>query len=285
MRVLILGATGMAGHVVALYFHESGHDVTTLTRTPFEFCTTNHVGDVTDFSLVKGLVEDGHFDAIINCVGILNQEAERNKALAVLLNSYLPHLLSDLTKQSGTKVIHVSTDCVFSGSGGPYTETSFRDGNAFYDRSKALGELENDKDLTIRTSIVGPDRKKDGIGLFNWFMKQQGEVNGFKKVMWTGVTTLTLAKAIEQAIRSDLTGLYNLVNNQAISKYELLTLFNEYMRGNTVLVKETHTPCSNRTLLNGRTDFRFDVPSYRQMVSEMKTWMDQHKELYPHYYG
>src|SRR5699024_5151046 len=136
------------------------------------------------------------YDAIINAVGILNKDAEENKSHAVLLNSYLPHYISNLTKDMNTKVIHMSTDCVFSGKVGSYKEDSLRDGQTFYDRSKALGELENDKDLTFRNSIIGPDMNKNGIGLFNWFMKQNGYIKGFNKAIWTGVTTLTLAKAM-----------------------------------------------------------------------------------------
>ena len=94
----------------------------------------------------------------------------------------------------------MSTDCVFSGKTGWYSETSSRDGETFYDRSKALGELENNKDLTFRNSIIGPDLNKNGIGLFNWFMKQEGQIYGFTKAIWTGVTTLTLAKAMERCV-------------------------------------------------------------------------------------
>ena len=101
----------------------------------------------------------------------------------------------------------MSTDCVFSGKTGGYDESSLRDGETFYDRSKALGELENQKDLTFRNSIIGPDLNEEGIGLFNWFMKQTGEINGYTKAMWTGVTTLTLAKAMESAVQQGLTGL------------------------------------------------------------------------------
>src|SRR5699024_1115052 len=107
-----------------------------------------------------------------------------------------------------TKIIHMSTDCVFSGKIGNYKEDSLRDGETFYDRSKALGELDNQKDLTFRNSIIGPDINENGIGLFNWFMKQEGSINGYSKAIWTGVTTLTLAKAMDSALKEDLVGIY-----------------------------------------------------------------------------
>jgi len=146
VKVLILGGTGMAGHTISIYFKEAGHDVTAFSRSKVDYCK-NINGDITDFKNLKKIIVDGQYDAIINAIGILNQDAEENKSNAVLLNSYLPHFLSDMTKEMKTKVIHMSTDCVFSGQTGGYTESSFRDGETFYDRSKALGELENSKDL------------------------------------------------------------------------------------------------------------------------------------------
>lgn len=283
MKVLILGGTGMAGHTISIYFKEAGHDVTAFSRSKVDYCK-NINGDITDFRSLKNIINEGQYDAIINAIGILNQDAEDHKSNAVLLNSYLPHFLSDTTKDMKTRVIHMSTDCVFSGKTGDYSETSFRDGETFYDRSKALGELENNKDLTFRNSIIGPDMSEKGIGLFNWFMKQEGEINGFTKAIWTGVTTLTLAKAMEQALKEDITGLYNLVNNETISKYELLRLFNKYMKGEQIEILPSDKLSLDKSLINNRADFSFKVPSYEAMVAEMKEWIDDHKELYQHYF-
>ena len=284
MKVLILGGTGMAGHTISIYFKEAGHDVTAFSRNKVDYCK-NVNGDITDFENLKKIINEGQYDAIINAIGILNQDAEDHKSNAVLLNSYLPHFLSDTTKEMKTRVIHMSTDCVFSGKTGGYSETSFRDGETFYDRSKALGELENNKDLTFRNSIIGPDMSERGIGLFNWFMKQNGQINGFTKAIWTGVTTLTLAKAMEQALKENLTGLYNLVNNETISKYELLRLFNKYMKDGQIEILPSDNLSLDKSLITNRTDFSFGVPSYEAMVAEMKEWIDNHKDLYPHYYN
>ncbi len=283
MKLLILGGTGMAGHTISIYFKEAGNDVTAFSRSKVNYCK-NVNGDITDFKNLKKIINEGQYDAIINAIGILNQDAEDHKSNAVLLNSYLPHFLSDTTKEIKTRVIHMSTDCVFSGKTGGYSETSFRDGETFYDRSKALGELENNKDLTFRNSIIGPDMSERGIGLFNWFMKQEGQINGFTKAIWTGVTTLTLAKAMEQALKENLTGLYNLVNNETISKYELLKLFNKYMKDEEIEVLPSDKLSLDKSLINNRTDFSFKVPGYEAMVAEMKEWIDNHKDLYPHYF-
>lgn len=283
MKVLVLGATGMAGHTISIYLKEANHDVTAFSRKKFIYCD-NINGDITDFDFLKNVIEIGNYDAVINAIGILNKDAEYNKSLAVILNSYLPHYLSDITKKMETKVIHMSTDCVYSGNIGGYTETSFRDGGTFYDRTKALGELENAKDLTFRNSIIGPDLNENGIGLFNWFMKQEGQINGFTKAIWNGVTTLTLAKAMEKALEENLTGLYNLVNKESISKFDLLKLFNEYMKDDTITILTSDAVEVNKTLISTRNDFSFVVPSYEQMVKEMKEWIENHKELYPHYF-
>jgi dTDP-4-dehydrorhamnose reductase len=283
MKILVLGATGMAGHVISIYLNEQGHDVTTLSRRDFPYCE-NIIADVTtDLSVITEIINNGNYNAVINCIGILNQYAEENKHQAVFLNSYLPHYLSFITRGSKTKVIQMSTDCVFSGKTGNYSESSLRDGETFYDRSKALGELENEKDLTFRNSIIGPDINKNGIGLFNWFMKQDGEINGFTKAIWTGVTTITLAKAMEKALYENLTGLYNLVNNQTISKFDLLSSFNKHMKDNTINILPSESVKVDKSLFNNRNDFSFVVPSYEQMIIEMKEWILDHKKLYTHY--
>ena len=283
MKILVLGATGMAGHTISIYLKEAGHIVTAFSRRQFKYCD-NIIGDIRDFNFLKKVIDEGDYDAVINAIGILNKDAENNKSLAVLLNSYLPLFLSDITKNIKTRIIHMSTDCVFSGKTGGYTETSFRDGETFYDRSKALGELENNKDLTFRNSIIGPDMNSKGIGLLNWFMKQEGQINGFTRAIWTGVTTLTLAKAMEKALEENLTGLYHLVNNENISKYDLLKLFNKHMRDDTITILPSNAMKVNKSLINNRGDFSFVVPSYEQMVMEMKDWIDSHKEIYLHYF-
>ncbi len=284
MKILVLGATGMAGHTISIYLKEAGHDVTAFSRKKFEYCN-NILGDITDFDFLGKVISEGSYDAVINAIGILNKDAENDKSLAVLLNSYLPHYLSNVTKSMKTRIIQMSTDCVFSGKTGGYTESSLRDGETFYDRSKALGELENNKDLTFRNSIIGPDLNENGIGLFNWFMKQQGQINGYVKAIWTGVTTLTLAKAMERALKENLTGLYNLVNNQSINKYDLLKLFNKHFKQDALDIVPSENITLDKSLINNRNDFSFIVPDYEQMVIEMKEWVEIHKELYPHYFN
>lgn len=283
MKLLVLGCNGMAGHLISLYFKEKGNDVIGFARSDSSLLDKTIIGDASDMLLVKRTIEDGQYDAVINCIGLLNQFAENNKAMAVLLNGYLPHYLVEITKNTKKRIIHMSTDCVFAGNDGPYYEDSFPNGTSFYDRSKAIGEIDNDKDLTFRNSIIGPDIKESGIGLFNWFMKQEGPIDGFTGAIWTGVTTLTLAKAMEAALKENLTGLYNLVNNHSISKFDLCSLFNRYFRNGEVEINPDDKLRLDKSLRRKRNDFTFVVPSYEQQIKEMRKWVDSHKDLYPHY--
>ncbi len=283
MEILILGATGMAGHTISLYLQEQGHSVTAFSTNSFPYCK-NINGDAMDKDFIISMLRDVEYDVVLNCIGVLNQACDSEPSRAVYLNSYLPHLLSDTLGGTKTKLIQMSTDCVFSGKSGPYRENSMRDGETFYDRTKALGEVEDDKNLTFRNSIIGPDMKENGIGLFNWFMKQSGTINGYTKAIWTGVTTLTLAKAMERAAVENLTGIYNLVNNESISKFDLLGLFNKQMKNGKLSIRENEAVDLDKSLVNNRKDFAFQVPSYEQMIIEMKDWIYSHKELYPHYF-
>ena len=144
MKFLILGCNGMAGHTISLYLKEQGHNVLGFGKKKSMY-VNSVVGDARDTEFLKNIITEGKFDSIINCIGILNEFANMNKSLAVFLNSYLPHFLTEVTANTDTQVIHMSTDCVFSGKRGQYTENNLRDGETFYDRSKALGELEDDK--------------------------------------------------------------------------------------------------------------------------------------------
>ena len=121
-----------------------------------------------------------------------------------------------------------------------------------------------------------------GIGLFHWFMQQNGPLRGFEKSLWTGVTTLTLAKAMHRAAHCGLTGLYNLVNNEVVNKYQLLCLFNE-ATGKGLQIDPVPGIDHDKSLVNTRTDFDFRVPGYRQQILEMAEWIRDHKNLYPHY--
>lgn len=272
----------MAGHVVSLYLQEQGFNVKTLSaRNKLDNNTT--LLDVTNTEQLKEYLDNNTFDVVVNCIGLLIKQSEERKDLAVCLNAYLPHYLENYYKDTKTKVIHLSTDCVFSGKNPPYKEDSWFDGELFYDRSKALGEIINDKDLTFRMSIIGPDMQESGVGLFNWFYAQSGEIFGYTKAVWNGITTIELAKAIKEAIEQDLTGLYQLVPDGNITKYDLLGLFKQEFNRDDITIKPKNEVALDKTLVNTRDDFDFKVATYPDMIRDMKEWIEKHNNLYRHY--
>ncbi|RRK32489.1 SDR family oxidoreductase [Schaedlerella arabinosiphila] len=283
MKFLILGCNGMAGHTISLYLKEQGYEVDGFAREESRFVRTL-VGDVRELKTVRKVIEDGQYDAAVNCIGLLNKFAENNHEAAVFLNSYFPQFLAGITAHTSTQIIHISTDCVFSGSRGSYTESDLPDGELFYDRSKALGELVNKKDITFRNSIVGPDLKKDGIGLVNWFMQQRDRVKGYKNAMWTGQTTLQLAKTIENAAIQHVHGLYNMVPEKCISKYDMLILFNQYLRKEPIEITPEENFRIDKSLKRTNFErFSYKIPGYEEQVRELGEWMRKHREQYPHY--
>jgi len=280
-KVLVLGAMGMAGHVMTHTLRQhSDYEVLGVARQEGAF--VDKVLDVSDFSALKSYILELKPDYIVNCVGVLVAQAQKNITNAVLLNSYLPHFLSELGDKEGFKLIHISTDCVFSGKTGAYMEDSFRDGDDNYARSKALGEVISDKHLTIRTSIVGPELKANGTSLFDFFLKQQGGIQGYTKAIWSGVTTLTLAQAVMRAIKNDITGLYHLTNSEPINKYDLLLLFQKYS-GHQLEVQAVEGKHVNKSFIDTRRLLSDVVPSYDKMIENMLGFMRENKDFYSHY--
>lgn len=284
-RILVLGSAGMAGHVITRFLKNSKDrfDVIDVARSN-EIITPSFILDVTNFGDLENLINNESPDIIINCIGLLNLTAEENPDKAILLNSYLPHFLEAITRNTDSKVVHISTDCVFSGNKGGYVENDFKDGRGFYAQSKALGEIINHKDLTIRTSIIGPELNDNGIGLFHWFSKRTGEIKGYTGAYWSGVTTIELAKAIVSMLEQNTTGLCHLTNGIKISKYNLLNHFKEIFPASGVgNIKPDDTYKVDKSLSNSRTDFNYSVPGYEKMIIEMREWIRSNHELYPHY--
>ena len=268
MKLLVLGAEGMVGHVVAQYFIEQGHEVTA-------YETAHAV--MRDVHLLEKAMRDCSYHAVINCTAIVNQDAEDDKVAAVKINALLSHELEKITEGTSTVIVHRSTDCIFSGRKGHYTLTDWPDADSFYARSKALGELNNEKDITIRTSLIGPETDKYGKGLFHWFYQQHGEVGGFVKAIWTGITTIEFAKEIEQLLICKTNGIFQLVPNHAISKYELLSLFEKYYPGERK-IQRVENERVDKSLVPHTGGIV--VPDYESMIADMRKWTDAHGDVY-----
>jgi len=282
-KILILGSGGMLGHIVYLYLKSlNKYEIhNTIYRTSI---VEGVFLDVTDDLALEKLINNVKPDYIINCIGALIGLSNINRSLAVYLNSYLPHRIVNLLKNSNSKIIHISTDCVFSGSVGGYYENDFKDAKDFYGMSKSLGEINDEKNITLRTSIIGPELKTEGEGLFHWFMNQGEKVNGYSRSIWGGVTTLQLAKVIDHFLEKDnYNGLFNVTNSQEISKYELLCKINEIW-GKKSEINLIEGKDSNKSLRTNRTDLNFKIPTYDIMLENMHEWMINNKSLYSKVY-
>lgn len=283
-KLLLLGATGMAGHIAYCYLNDTGKYEITNVVFRNKLTEDSILLDITDKLATEQLIQNIRPDIILNCIGVLIKGSQAHPDNAIYINAYFPHLLERLAAEVNAKLIHVSTDCVFSGEKGNYTETDVRDADDTYGKSKGLGEVINNKDLTIRTSIIGPELKENGEGLFHWFMNQKGEINGYTEAFWGGVTTLELAKAIDAAIEQNTSGLVHLTNGDKISKYDLLSLFKEIWRRNDVIVNPYKGKSVDKSLMKS-TIFNYKVPTFKEMLHEQSIWMEENAPLYREIYS
>jgi dTDP-4-dehydrorhamnose reductase len=188
-----------------------------------------------------------------------------------------------LADELNSKLIHISTDCVFSGDKEmPYIEKDFKDGKDTYAKTKGLGEIINENHLTLRTSVIGPELKTDGEELFHWFMSQSGKINGFTNAIWSGVTTLVLANVVEWAIENKITGLYHVTNNKSIDKYSLLNLIKKYTKKNISIIPVENKK-SNKSFIDTRNKLDFIIPDYEVMIRNLIIMIQQNKKIYKQY--
>ncbi|WP_068500434.1 SDR family oxidoreductase [Paenibacillus kribbensis] len=272
MKLLILGGNGMAGHVLVDYFKKNA-EYTVFYTTRNTLDSEGLVLEASDSFMVEKLVEAVRPEIIINATGVLNRKAEENKIAAYQINGLLPHVLRHTADKFGARLIHISTDCVFEGTRGHYREDDVTDGTSIYASTKALGEIQATGHLTIRTSIIGPEIRKQGIGLMQWFMQQKGPVTGYRRVFWNGVTTLELAKAVEFFMTRPISGLIHLFHPEPICKHDLLLLIKQIWDLKDITVVPVDVPVQDRSLVSIREDVSYPVPVYEQMLKELWAWM------------
>jgi dTDP-4-dehydrorhamnose reductase len=283
IRVLVLGSGGLIGHQVYSYLDSSKE---------YELYNMSHLTKFNQNTiLLQARNERLFFDEIhrikpkliINCIGVLIRSSNEDPENAIFLNSYLPHRLARLAEEINAKLIHISTDCVFSGDKiGAYVEDDIKDGRGVYAKTKGLGEVNSHKHLTLRTSVVGPELKNNGEELFHWFMNQTGEVSGYKNSIWSGVTTIELAKAVKWAIDQNITGLYHVSNNCSINKFDLLNLFKKHTN-KKINIKALYAEKVDKTFMDTRLLLDYKIPSYEQMIEDMVRFMIVHSERYSQY--
>jgi len=282
-KVLILGSTGLIGHQIYNYLkNDSNYELHNIAfRKKIEKDTI-----ILDARNENNFIEQIKIlepEYIVNCIGILISASDQDPKSAIFLNAYIPHRLEVLADKINAKLIHISTDCVFSGSKKePYIENDYKDGKDTYAKTKGLGEIISDKHLTLRTSVVGPELKADGEELFHWFMKQEDKIFGFTKSIWSGVTTIELAKAVKWSIENNITGLYHVTNNSSISKYELLELFKKYTK-KKIEIKKVDGKDIDKSFIDTRLLLDYEIPTYEKMISDMVDLINDNSSLYSQY--
>ncbi len=282
-KILILGSTGLIGHQINfLLSNNPKYEISNIAyRNKLHEDTL--LLDIVDEAILNSAIQKIKPNFLINCVGTLIKESESNPELAIYTNAILPHRLKNICNTMSIKLIHMSTDCVFSGKKRtPYLEKDIKDGLDVYAKTKALGEIIDKKHLTFRTSVIGPELKKDGEQLFNWFMSEKGEIEGFSDAIWSGVTSLELAKGVKWAIENNLSGLYQLTNGIPISKNEILQLFKKYTN-KEISIRPITGINIDKSFTDTRELIDYKIPSYELMIAEMVDFIKKHLNLYPHY--
>jgi dTDP-4-dehydrorhamnose reductase len=280
MKILVLGITGMLGHKAFSIFSENSNFDTFGTARKAEdvekyFKNTNKIFsniDALNPESIFNLVDKLKPDIILNCIGIIKQLKEAiDPILSIEINSLFPHRLANHITSSKTRLIHISTDCVFSGDRGNYKEVDNSDAKDLYGKSKYLGELINyDNCITLRTSIIGPELKGK-LSLLEWFLAQKKPIKGFTNAIYSGFTTFELINIIENNVikRPNKNGLYNISSNP-ISKYELLKIIAKNYNINNEI--KPYEAFKNNKSLNSdlfKKDFGYVVKPWNQMILEM----------------
>lgn len=280
MRVLVLGATGMLGRAMLRVLSDSpalevfGTVRSESARLEFSGEIGKHILCGVDVENIDSLVEafaTARPQLVVNCVGVVKQLAGADDPLQVLpINSIFPHRLASICELVDARLVHISTDCVFSGSKGNYCEADLSDATDLYGKSKFLGEVTGPKSITLRTSIIGHE-VASSRGLVDWFLAQQGSVKGYTRAIFSGLPTVELARVVRDFVvpRPSLSGLYH-VASEPIAKCELLKLVSK-IYGKDIDILPDEAVVIDRSLNGDR--FRHDTgyvsPSWPSMIQAM----------------
>ena len=282
-KVLVLGSSGLVGHQVYNYLKANSDFVLSNISNKRKIDEKTFLIDARNEVSFFNQIRKIRPNYIVNCIGVLISESENNHGKAAFLNAYLPHRLVYLANEINSKLIHMSTDSVFSGNKkSPYLETDERDGEGVYAKTKVLGEVFSENHLTIRTSVVGPEIINGSESLFHWFMNQTNNIKGYTKAIWSGVTTIEIAKAVKWSIDNEITGLYHITNNHSISKNNLLQLFKKYTHKDIEIIPIDGNE-TNKSFIDTRKLIDYEIPSYKQMISDLVQLIANNRALYSHY--
>lgn len=282
MRVLILGGAGMLGHQLWRHLHQA-HEVWVTLRKPLSHYAAHGLFDpgrtlsgidVASADALEEVFRVARPEAVINCIGIIKQLKEAQHPLVSLtINSVLPHRLANLCALAGARLVHISTDCVFSGRKGNYTEGDTSDAEDLYGRTKFLGEVHEPHCITLRTSIIGRELNTQ-LGLIEWFLSQRGKtIKGFRRAIFTGLTTQEMARVIERVLteHTRLEGLWH-VSSDPINKFDLLCLAKEAFDWEGEVEPDDTFVC-DRSLNSARFRAKtgYQPPPWDQLIAELAT--------------
>ena len=280
MRLLILGGSGMLGHQLWRGLHAQHDTWVTLRRPVADFAVHNlfdeakaiQFDDITDDTALERALGQAKPEAVINCVGLIKQRDEASdEALTLRVNTEFPHRLAKRCGEAGARLIHFSTDCIFAGTKGNYTESDPSDAADLYGQSKHQGEVADAHSVTLRTSVIGHELGTN-LALLDWFLSQRGQaINGYTKAIYSGFTTLEMARIVDRILtqHTDLSGVWH-VASQPISKFGLLQLCREKLGWEGVIEPNDEFVCDrslNADRFNQATGYT--PPSWEAMIGEL----------------
>ena len=280
LRILILGGDGMLGHRLLAHLQKNHETKVTLHRDlaayePYGLFTrdNSYAGvEAQDADRMLEVVADFRPEAVVNALGIVKQRGAAKEAIPSLeINALLPHRLALLCKAVGARLVHVSTDCVFSGRKGGYTEGDVPDPLDLYGRTKLLGEVSEPGCVTLRTSIIGLELSRR-TGLIEWFLSQRGEIRGFTKAIYTGLTTAEMSRVIERVLieHRALSGVWQ-VASEPINKHDLLVRFSEILGRDDISIVPDDAVRIDRSLspVAFEEATGYHAPGWNEMLEEL----------------
>lgn len=286
MKILILGGDGMLGHQLLLSL-QNKYDVHVTLRQekhayqafPMFHAKNSYFGiDVLRENDVARVMQDLKPAILINAIGLVKQRSIACEALPNLeVNALLPHRLAMLCEKYKTRFLHVSTDCVFSGRKGGYTEQDISDAEDYYGRSKYLGEVHYPHCLTVRTSFIGLELSRK-TSLLEWFLAQTGEIKGFCRAIYSGITTQEMGNVVDMLLtrQPDLSGVWH-VASEPISKYDLLMQLKNLLQRDDIIIKPDNDFICDRSLSGSafeqKTGYR--IPSWDAMLKQLAEQIQQ----------